>query len=266
MRRTKKAAASAGVRAGIVAAGFVTAGCLLAACAAAATPAVRPATVNTCYAFGVRAIRQHVTVTTVPRACAGLSHEELNEAVVRAVHAAVGSQHKAGARHRASVDSRYLADLVSAIRPPRPAADEAAPTAPSSSLPANLGALLAWIVTVGAGAYLLSGWPPGTRLRRRPGKPASVPLPVIVGHAGLAVTGLLVWIAYMSTSIAALAWIAVAMVAAIAGLGMATLVTGLPEPGPGARPAGRAPVFVIAAHGILATATMMLVLLAAIAS
>jgi hypothetical protein len=78
-----------------------------------------------------------------------------------------------------------------------------------------------------------------------------------------------------------LAWIAVGLILPVAGLGMATLVAALPEPAASGRPASpglslatrmaetaparvRMPVTVIAVHGVLATATILLVLLAAI--
>jgi hypothetical protein len=68
----------------------------------------------------------------------------------------------------------------------------------------------------------------------------------------------------VATDLAVLAWIAVGLLLLIAGLGMATLVTGLPEPAAAGQP--RAPVTVIAAHGVLAAATILLVLLAAISA
>lgn len=153
---------------------------------------------------------------------------------------------------------------------------------------------------------------------------------IILGHFGLAVTGLGLWIAFMASDLRVLAWTAAGLLLPTAGLGMATLVTALPEPAepesalpesalpesagpdpgrlatriaataapaaaaaapaapaaapaaaaaaaaapaaapaaPAAAPAAparvRMPVAVIALHGALATATMLLVLLAAI--
>jgi hypothetical protein len=52
---------------------------------------------------------------------------------------------------------------------------------------------------------------------------------VIIGHFTLALTGLGIWIAFLATGAAALAWAAVAVVLSVAGLGMATLAGGLPE-------------------------------------
>ena len=102
---------------------------------------------------------------------------------------------------------------------------------------------------------------------------------VILGHAGLAVGGLCIWIAYTITSATALAWTDVGLTAVIAGLGMATLLAAIPEQldsgsvavasvesaGGGSAPfPARAPVITIALHGVLATLTILLVLLAAV--
>ena len=120
-----------------------------------------------------------------------------------------------------------------------------------------------------------------------------------VGHAGSGVFGLVLWITFMATGVTALAWISVAIMAPVAGLGMAVLMLGLPAPRSGPRPAvvtqtpalapggagaatatltapaapaaavkprsqSRIPVLAIAAHGIFATTALLLVLLAAI--
>ena len=84
----------------------------------------------------------------------------------------------------------------------------------------------------------------------------------IIGHFGLALTGLCIWIGFLGTGVTALAWVAVGLVILIAGLGMGVLAADLPEPGATRR--GRLPVTVIAVHGTLATATILLVLLAAV--
>lgn len=306
----RSAAAGAALLAAVLAGGCSSAG-----------PAPSRATVDTCYAFGVRALQRHVTVTTVPRACAGLSHAEVNLAVARAVREVAGPGHKAAARRRASREGAYLAHLINTVPPGRPAPLAAAPVRSASDLSLSLAALAAWVVTAAAGLYLLAGWLAHGGWRRRHVRAAGLPPLVILGHAALAVAGLGIWIAFAATGVPALAWTAVGLTLVIAGLGMATLVTGLPEPadsaapglpgpaqsaaaGPGApaglpgpadsaapAPAGllgaagdgagpalatraavaapakvRMPWTVIALHGVLATATIMLVLLAAMAA
>src|SRR5580658_9189687 len=81
---------------------------LTAGCSAAPAAPYRP-TASTCYAFAVRAIQQHLTVTAAPGACAGLSHEQVNQAAARAIRDLTAGQPKAAARRLASRDGAYLA-------------------------------------------------------------------------------------------------------------------------------------------------------------
>jgi hypothetical protein len=96
-------------------------------------------------------------------------------------------------------------------------------------VPLELAALAAWAVTVAAGTWLLAGWIAKGGLRRGYARVAGVPRVVIVGHFTLALTGLGIWVAFLATGVAALAWVSVAVVLSVAGLGMATLAGGLPE-------------------------------------
>ena len=287
-RRTLAVAALAAVAA------LPAAGC------SAGQPATSQATVATCYAFAVQALSKHVTVTSVPPACTGLTHEQINLAVDRAIRAVVGPHRKVVARRLAHEEAAYLSYLVTVVPPRAPAPPVAAPSRPSGRLPLELAALTAWAVTVAAGIWLVAGWIARGGLRRGYARVAGVPRLVIVGHFTLALTGLGVWIAFLATGAAGLAWAAVAVVLSVAGLGMATLAGGLPEQGqpgygqpeprpatagpPGTRPAGPGsastglqparmpaigvpagkPLTVIALHGGLASATILLVVLAAI--
>jgi manganese efflux pump family protein len=241
---------------------------LVAGCSAG-TAVSAQATPDTCYAFAVQAIDRHVVVAGQPRACAGLSHEQVNVAVARAIKEQTGARPKAIARHLAGRDAVYLAHMISAVPASQPVPQTAAPAPPSAGLPLNVAALAAWVLTAGAGAYLLAGrlgsWVAARRWRRRPRAPDAA-AGFTVGHFGLALTGLGIWIGFVVTGLVLLAWIAVVMVVIIASLGMAVLAAALPEPSRSAAPAGRSgpPVVVIAAHGILATLTILLVVLAAI--
>src|SRR6202035_1735681 len=67
------------------------------------------------------------------------------------------------------------------------------------------------------------------RARAR-GRTGGMPPLIILGHFGLAVTGLGLWIAFMASDLRVLAWTAAGLLLPTAGLGMATLVTALPEP------------------------------------
>jgi hypothetical protein len=267
---------------------------LIAGCGTASLP--EHATTQSCFAFGVQALRQHETVTRLPAACTGLSREQVNAAVVRALRDVVGPLAKAPFRSRARAESRYLAGLVNSVPAARPAAQRAPPGPAGTRLPASLAALASWIVTAAAGLYLLAGWLTRTPSGRRRIRAAGPPPAVIGGHASLGLAGLGVWIAFMATAAPALSWIAVGITFLAAGLGMATLLTAMPDPqrsgpltantgtantGTGNTPtansvtggsvastmgipAARPPVLVIALHGGLATITILVVLLAAI--
>jgi hypothetical protein len=222
--------------------------------------------VQTCYAFGVQAITRHATVTAMPRACAGLSHEQIDVAVERAVRDAAGPHRKAIARRLAYKDGAYLEYLVKVVPPGPPIPPAAAPAGRPPRWPLSLAALAAWIVTVAAGSWLLAGWLVRGGLRRGFARSAGVPRAVVVGHLSLALAGLLIWIVFLAADVAALAWAAVGVVLTVAGLGMATLAGGLPEAvsaGPDGG-GGRTPVTVIALHGMLAATTILLVVLAAV--
>jgi len=261
----------------------------LAGCSAGA-PAPYQASVSACYAFAVQALDRHVTVTSLPRACAGLSHEQINLVVERAVRDVVGPRSKAEGRRLAHKEAAYLGYLVTVAPPPRaPAPPVAAPAGRPAGrpagLPLGLGALGAWVVTVAAGARLAAAWLAGGGLRRGYRRAAGVPRLVIAGHLALAVVGLGIWIGFVATGAAALAWVAVGVILSVAGLGMATLVGGLPEPaantarpvavggaashglpvepGTGAPALAGRPVIMIVVHGTLAASTILLVVLAA---
>jgi hypothetical protein len=248
---------------------------LIAGCGAPAS-AQRQATTESCFAFGVNALRRHETVTRLPAACAGLSREQVNAAVGRALRDVVGPLAKARFRSRALAESRYLAGLVQSVPATRPSAHRPVPGPAPTRLPASLAALVSWIVTAAAGLYLMAGWLTRTRSGGRRLGAAGPPPAVIGGHAGLGLAGLGVWIAFMATAEPALAWIAVGTTFLVAGLGMATLLAAMPDPqrsglltantetASARTGAARPPVLVIALHGVLATITILVVLLAAI--
>jgi manganese efflux pump family protein len=234
-------------------------------------------TANTaaCYAFAVSALRRHVIVRRTPPECAGLGATQVNDVVGRAIRTVAGPLPKAAARRQDLADSHYLASLIRQGRPPRPASLAVGPAAASGTFVARLAALAAWLAAAIAGGYLLIG---RRRRSRRRGPIRALGLPY--GHAGLAATGLCIWIGFMVTAVPALGWIDVALTWVVVGLGMATLLGDgpasppetVPAPAaatasglaPAARASGRAPVLVIALHGALAAVTILLVLLAVI--
>jgi hypothetical protein len=242
--------------------------------------AASPPSVDKCYSYAVAALRQHVVVGRRPAACAGLTPAQVNQVVGRAIRAVVGPHPKVVERRLAAADSRFLGNLVRPVPLPSAASVAAGlPTAPGQ-FSVRLAALAAWLATAIPGAYLLTSWVTRDgrrRLIRKPGVPSAAP----IGHAALAITGLLIWIAFTVTHTAALAWADVGVTWVIAGLGMATLLAASPEQrviGTSTQGAAlvrvnetsttpfptRAPVIAIALHGTLATLTILLVLVSAV--
>jgi manganese efflux pump family protein len=254
---------------------------LLPGCAATAARSATPpahGTTESCYDFAVSALRRHVVVRRRPAACAGLSQAQVNQDVARALRTVIGSHPKAVERRLAAANSRYLGSLVKPVAPPPPESLASSNSTRSGQLGIRLGALAAWLTAAVAGAYLLAPWLTRDRRQRAVRKPGASSL-VPLGHAGCAIAGLCIWIAFTVTGVDDLAWTAVGLTFVIAGLGMATLLTASPEQQPGAMEATasgglagmsttpfqtRAPVVVIALHGVLATLTILLVLLAAV--
>ena len=164
--------------------------------------------------------------------------------------------------------------------PSRPAPQRPGPPAPSppgalaGRWGTGLATLVAWLLTMAAGAFMLAGWIRGGGLRRRAGRAGLAPW-VTLGHAGAASVGLLAWIAYLVTGWTGLAWLAVGVLLAAIGLGMATLTVWTapafrrpPPPGSGGgAPRGRLGdlrIIVPVVHGLTASATVLLALLTAV--
>ena len=242
-------------------------------------PAVTGESVTSCYQFAAQAIQRHVTVAAVPAACRGLSQVEVNVAVSRALrNATAGVRGKVRQRQVIARDSPYVAGLIRAVPASGPATASVSPSGPpggpavaaSPSRPPgrealSLGALAAWLVTAGLGVSMMARWI--LRVRRQGGGQRPV---LNFAHLGLALTGLLVWISYLATSVTGLAWAACALLLAVASLGMALVFLGAAStatahpPGDGPASAGHPPVFVIAAHVTVACVTILLATLAAI--
>ncbi len=158
---------------------------------------------------------------------------------------------------------------------------------PGTRVPVRLAALAAWLLTAGSGGVLLANWLASGRRRRAAGSPgrfrgsAGPSRGMVFSHFGLAIGGLGIWIGYLLTRWAPVAWIALAILLPVAGLGMATLIQAIPDPDPatGGDPVRhppalpyaavrtrKMPVVMIAAHGALATATLLLALLGSVAA
>ena len=191
-------------------------------------------TVQGCATYGLHAIEHHITVTWKPLPCQGLSRAEVNQAVALAVVRSAGDARKAIRRKREGEAAPYLEHLVSALPPgasAAPAGTRLSAATRGRDLPMGVAALIAWLVAAGSGAYVLGSWVARGGSLRRPTRGAGTGSPptLLFGHFGLALCGMASWVAYLVTDWAALAWVAVAVLLPVAGLGMATLVTGLPS-------------------------------------
>ena len=237
--------------------------------------------VQGCSAAVVRAAQHRVPLTAVTVACRGLSRAELNFALGRAIFEVTGAgQHKAAWRRRAAAAEARLAPLIESQRPhegpplpPPPAAGRPpSPGALAGRWGEGLVTLAVWLLTIGSGAFMLAGWIRRGGLRPRGGRSRLAPA-VTLGHFGVASAGLLAWIAYLVTGLTGLGWLAVSVLLATAGLGMATLTVwssaasraGPGPPGPASSPArgSRAHLRIIVpiVHGLTASATILLGLL-----
>ncbi len=247
------------------------------------------ASVESCIQFGISAIKHHVTVTSVPAACQGLTRAQVNFAVGSALHVmAIGPGGKVGQRKRVAKFSPFLAHLAASVpeqrSQPPVSAPAAQPAQPASRTTLGLVALVTWLITAGLGSAMTVRWIAHGGLRRARAGHAQVPPTMIVAHFGLAVTGLLAWIAYLVTGLTSVAWTASGLLLPVIGLGMAMLILSLPERSLGAIPAAQAtpadaapgpvmddppparhpPTLIVVAHGVFAMATILFAILAAV--
>jgi len=156
-------------------------------------------------------------------------------------------------------------------------------------------ALIVWFVTALWGLYMLAVWLIENDATRKGTAASRLPLPVILAHVMFAVTGLVVWVAYLLLDRPALAWTAVGILGAIAVLGLsmfarwipvyrmvddevsvpvAAMSGGSPGAAPGGVPGvgslrelpaeGSFPLLIVLAHGAFAVSTVVLVVLTAL--
>jgi hypothetical protein len=90
--------------------------------------------------------------------------------------------------------------------------------------------LISWLVTASLGGYMLHTWLARGGLRRERARAGGLPPPLIFGHAGLAISGLLIWAAFVASGARALAWTAVGMLMVTVGLGLSTVTLWTPYP------------------------------------
>jgi hypothetical protein len=139
-------------------------------------------------------------------------------------------------------------------------------------------ALITWFTTILAGLFMLTVWLIERDVSDRSTGASRLPVPVILTHLMLALTGLGVWVAYLILDRETLAWAAVAILGVIALLGLTMFARWIPvyrEPvvpaaarvlpaAQAARPESSFPLVVVLGHGMLAITTAVLVLLTAL--
>ena len=89
-------------------------------------------------------------------------------------------------------------------------------------------ALIAWFVTALGGLYMLAVWLIENDATNQRHAASRLPLPVIVAHMSLAVTGLAVWVGYLLLDREVLAWAAVGILFVIVSLGLTMVARWIP--------------------------------------
>ncbi len=135
-------------------------------------------------------------------------------------------------------------------------------------------ALVTWVVTAGGGFVLLSIWLARGGMRQQGEGGNRIRPPLILSHFLLAATGLVIWIIYLAADKDVLSWIAFAVLVVVALLGWTMFFiwlrrrqarAGAMEAAvPGVPAEQHFPVSIVALHGLLAVATVVLVFLTAI--
>jgi len=97
--------------------------------------------------------------------------------------------------------------------------------------------LISWLLTASMGGFMLRTWLARDGLRRERARIGGLPPQLIFGHAGLALSGLLVWSGYVAIGTKAVAWAAVGLLVVTISLGLCTVT--LWTPYPAARPGQR---------------------------
>jgi hypothetical protein len=215
--------------------------------------------VESCVQFGVAAIRHHVTVTSLPPACRGLTGTQVDFAAGIALRSAgAGVRGKAQRRARIVKASHFLEHMFVAVPAPRREPQAPAPaTGWISRTTLGWTALCTWLITIALGLGMMARWILRSRARYAPGSRLRRPPALNFAHLGLASASLLIWIAYLATGLTGLAWAASALLPLVIGLGM-TLVFLPPSA------SRRSPVFTTGAHVIFAVATILFAVLTAI--
>jgi hypothetical protein len=129
-------------------------------------------------------------------------------------------------------------------------------------------ALLTWVVTVLGGLFLLAIWLIEYDPAIQRAAATRLPIPVISGHAVLALCGLILWVSYLITGQDFFAWATLLVLAAVVSLGITMAVRWVgvrrARPDPLVPPERHFPLAVVIGHGVFAVTTVVLVLLTAL--
>ena len=140
----------------------------------------------------------------------------------------------------------------------------------------SIAALSTWIITILGGLILLVIWIIEYDREFQSAAATRLPVPVISAHALLAMGGLMLWIGYLLLDEERLAWATVAVLGAVAVLGLIMaarwirVYRAFVAPGPSLTrkiavpPERNFPLPVVVAHGVLAVTTLVLVLVTAL--
>jgi hypothetical protein len=90
--------------------------------------------------------------------------------------------------------------------------------------------LISWLLTASIGGFMLRTWLARGGLRRERARVGGLPPQLIFGHAGLALSGLLVWSGYVATGTRAAAWTAIGLLMVTISLGLCTVTLWTPYP------------------------------------
>jgi hypothetical protein len=94
----------------------------------------------------------------------------------------------------------------------------------------RVATLVSWLVTASLGGFMLHTWIARGGLRRARATAGGLPPPLIFGHAAAALTGLVLWTAFLASGIRPLAWAAVGLLMTAIGLGLCTVTLWTPYP------------------------------------
>jgi hypothetical protein len=100
----------------------------------------------------------------------------------------------------------------------------------SSNHSLALPALVAWLCAEALGAYMARNWVISGAAARRREHPDGMSLPILLGHAGLNLTGLCCWAGFVVTGARAAAWVAICFLVPAIGLGVSTVSIWTPYP------------------------------------